>query len=79
MNVRTTIMLERPILDRIREQAHRSRQTLRKTLRDLILAGLSRVKKEKRPLPSLPTFNLGREKVDVSHRVRLYEMFGDQR
>lgn len=79
MNVRTTIMLEKPILERIREEARRHHQTLRETIRTLILSGLAKKRKEKKPLPILPTFNLGKEKIDISNRVRMYEMLEEKK
>lgn len=79
MNVRTTIMLEKPILERIREQARRHHQTLREAIRTLLLSGLASTQKEK-PIPlQLPTFNLGQEKIDISNRVKLYEMWDEEK
>lgn len=77
MNARTTIILEKPILERIRERARQNRQTLRETIRTLILAGLT---KKTKPVPlKLPTLNLGREKIDISNRTKLYEMWDEEK
>lgn len=79
MNVRTTIMLERPLLDRIRRQARVQGKTLREAIRGLLLAGLGRATPSKAKLPPLPTLRLGREKCDISQRARLYELWDESR
>lgn len=79
MNARTTIMLEKPILERIRETARKNHQTLRETIRNLILAGLTRAPKSKATPFKLPVLNLGREKIDLSSRTRLYEMWDEEK
>lgn len=78
MNVRTTIMLDKPILEKIRRQAREGRQTLRETIRNLLLAGMAKTQKKKNPPFSLPTFDMGREKIDISNRTRLYEILEER-
>lgn len=72
---RTTIILDRPILNRIRAQAHKEKKTLRETLREIILKGLNQPSLKKiRPL-ALPSFRMGKELIDISNRARLYELW----
>lgn len=75
MNARTMIVLERPLLDRIRRQARLQGKTLREAIRTLLLAGLGRATPSKMKLPPLPTLRLGKEKCDIAQRARLYEMW----
>ncbi|MBI2981705.1 MAG: hypothetical protein HYY44_05375 [Deltaproteobacteria bacterium] len=75
MNERTTIILERSILEKVRQKARQQHQTLRETIRSLILAGLQKASGTRRPPLKLPKLNLGAEKTDISSRTRLYEMW----
>ncbi len=79
MNVRTTILLEKPLLDRVRHKAHVSHRTLRETIRDLLLAGLARSQKSRARPEHLPDLKLGQELSDVSSRSRLYELWDKDR
>ncbi|MBI4237216.1 MAG: hypothetical protein HY696_02210 [Deltaproteobacteria bacterium] len=79
MNARTTIILEQPLLERIRETARKSRQTLRETLRTLILAGLSNMSPTKATPLHLPSLHLGKERRDIANRARLYALWDEER
>lgn len=72
---RTTIILEKPVLKRVRDKAKKEGKTLKDTLREIILEGLNRPQRKKETLPELPSFHMGRALVDVSNRERLYEIW----
>ena len=72
---RTTIILDKPVLKRVREKARKEGKTLKDTLTEIILAGLNRPPRKRETLPELPSFHLGRPLVDVANRTRLYEMW----
>lgn len=66
-------MLEKPLLDRIRQQARLQGKTLREAIRTLLVAGLGRTAQAKTKSPRLPTLRLGKEKCDIAQRTHLYE------
>lgn len=72
---RTTIMLEKPVLDKVREKARMERKSLREVLHEVIVAGLRRTAPQVLQPLDPGVLGLGREKVDIASRARLYEIF----
>lgn len=76
---RTTICLDEPLMKRVRERARREKQTLKKTITEVIALGLARAESQKQAKPKLGTLNLGRELMSVDSRARLYEEWEKER
>lgn len=75
---RTTIILEKPLLNKLRQQAHKNKKTLKNTIRELILLGLKRSEKECKDVPELLELNLGPELEDLSNREFLYKLWENE-
>ena len=80
-HMRTTLNIDDSVMRRLREVAVQRRTTMSA----LVEAGLRRVLAEPGPpdsqstkLPPLPTWNGGRELVDISNRDSLYEVMEEQ-
>lgn len=72
---RTTIILEKPLLNKLRQKAHQNKKTLKDTIRELILLGLRRAEKESFDLPAFSQLDLGPELEDLSSREFLYKLW----
>ncbi len=75
MNERTSILLDRPLLVRIRREARKGGQTLTETIRALLLAGLAKKSRRAEKHTPLPSYSMGRELADLTSRSRLYEIW----
>lgn len=73
---RTTLVLEDGCMDRIRELARRQGRTMSELVNEILAEGLQR-RRAKRPSPQLPSFAMGRPRVDVADRDALEAVMDD--
>jgi hypothetical protein len=75
--MKTTLNIADPVFAQLKREAARQGRTMG----ELVEAGLRLLfqapKKKKAALPAIPTFDMGRELVDVSDREALYRVLDD--
>lgn len=75
MNRRTTLVLDESILRELKKIAADEQKTLSAVTYQVIRSGLAkRSQPKKTPARKLPAFSMGRPKVDVADRDRLYDV-----
>lgn len=72
---RTTICLDDPLMERVKERAQKLKKTLKDIIHDLIVLGLARSEKTQSKNPSLNLADLGKERTDISSRANLYQQW----
>ncbi len=69
--VRTTLILEESCLEQIRELAGKQGKTLSQVANELMVEGLQRRKRKPRAEFNLPTFSMGKPRVNLGDRNAL--------
>lgn len=71
--MKTTLLIPDPLFRRLKRRALESGETLSGLVVELLRKGLTESPKPRR-LPALPTFDMGKARVDVADRDTLYEV-----
>lgn len=72
---RTTILLEPILFNRLRNKAAKEGKTLTKLIQHFLREGLNRsIKKISTKKVALPSFSMGKPKVDVNDRNQLWDI-----
>lgn len=75
-HMKTTLIIPDPVFKDLKRCAIERGETLSTLVTELLRQGLSEKPKPRR-LPPLPSFDMGREKVNFADRDALYEAMGD--
>jgi len=70
--MKTTLLIPDPLFRRLKRRAMESGDTLSDLVAELLRKGLAENPRPRR-LPPLPTFDMGKARVDVADRKALYE------
>lgn len=73
---RTTLILEDGCMDRIRELARRQGRTMSELVNELLAEGLQK-RRAPQKSPTLPTFAMGKPRVDLADRDALEAVMDD--
>lgn len=71
MSIRTTVVLDEDVLERVREKAREDRVPFRKKLNDLLRASLCQTQEPKSVPFKIQAFDLG--EISLAHPVRISE------
>ncbi len=74
-HMKTTLNIADPVMARLKREAARQGRTMSELV-ETALRMLFEAQKEDLELPTLPTFQGGRERVDISDREALYDVMG---
>ena len=74
-HMKTTLNIADPVMARLKREAARQGRTMSELV-ETALRKLFEARSEDPELPPLPTFDGGREKVDIADREALYDIMG---
>ena len=76
--MKTTLIISDDLFRRLKRRAVETRQSLSSLVETLLRKGLSQTSIQ-RPLPKLPSFDMGRPLVDIADRNELYRLVEAER
>ncbi|HZP19867.1 MAG TPA: ribbon-helix-helix protein, CopG family [Bauldia sp.] len=76
--MKTTLNIDDGVMSRLKQEAARQRKTMSELVEAALRSALQRQPRKKPALPPIPTFDGGRELVDLADRDALYRAMEEE-